>query len=144
MRGQGFGDLSIVRAYECYKKETPGIEEIKISYEIGIVQQLQSTARINNAFAYRFVKQLTDDYGLSRANADWVVSVWFVCYGKNILGKECEIAIQSGKGPAITPEQPALKKYELLRKTSGKRKESLLGDLSGVYGTQGCDTVLCI
>lgn len=30
MRGEGFGDLSIIRAYERYKKETPGIEEIRI------------------------------------------------------------------------------------------------------------------
>lgn len=30
MRAEGFGDLSIIRAYECYKNETPGIEEIRI------------------------------------------------------------------------------------------------------------------
>ena len=47
-----------------------------MAYEIDIVRQIQSTWRINNAFAYRFVYQLTDDYGLSRVNADWVVSDW--------------------------------------------------------------------
>ena len=30
MREKGFGDLSIIRAYERYKKEIPGIEEIRI------------------------------------------------------------------------------------------------------------------
>ena len=30
MRGEGFGDLSIIQAYECYKNETPGIEMIRI------------------------------------------------------------------------------------------------------------------
>lgn len=30
MRGQGFGDLSIVRAYEKYKSETPAIHKIRI------------------------------------------------------------------------------------------------------------------
>lgn len=89
---------------DCFPKEVKTINLMLMAYDVGIVQQLQAAGRINNAFAYRFVKQLTDDYGLSRANADWVVSVWCVCYGKNILGKECEIKIQSGKDPAIVAE----------------------------------------
>ena len=96
---------------DFFPQEARTINLMLMAYEIGIVQQIQSTGRINSAFAYRFVKQLTDDYGLSRVNADWVVSVWCVCYGKNILGKECEIGIQSGKAPAIAPEQPSTKKY---------------------------------
>lgn len=30
MRGEGFGDLSIIRAFERFKNETPGIERIRI------------------------------------------------------------------------------------------------------------------
>lgn len=30
MQGEGFGDLSIIRAYKRYKEEIPGIEEIRI------------------------------------------------------------------------------------------------------------------
>lgn len=30
MRAEGFGDLSIIRAYEKYKEETPGIAHIRI------------------------------------------------------------------------------------------------------------------
>ena len=96
---------------DFFPQEARTINLMLMAYEIGIVQQLQSAGRINNAFAYRFVKQLTDDYGLSRVNADWVVSIWCVCYGKNILGKNCEINIQSSEGPAIAPEQPTTKKY---------------------------------
>ena len=96
---------------DYFPTEARTINLMLMAYEIGIAQQIQSAGNINNAFAYRFVKQLTDDYGLSRANADWVVSVWCVCYGKNILGKDCEISIQKGKEPAIAPEQPSLKKY---------------------------------
>lgn len=96
---------------DLFPQDARTINLMLMAYEIGIVPQIQSVGRINNAFAYRFVKQLTEDYGLSRVNADWVVSVWCVCYGKNILGKECEIGIQSGKEPAIAPEQPSGKKY---------------------------------
>ncbi len=96
---------------DCFPKEVKTINLMMMAYDIGIVQQLQGTGRINNAFAYRFVKQLTDDYGLSRANADWVVSVWCVCYGKNILGKDCEIKLQSGKDPAIVPEHSSGETY---------------------------------
>lgn len=30
MRGEGFGDLSIIRVYERYKEETPAIHRIRI------------------------------------------------------------------------------------------------------------------
>ena len=89
---------------DCFPDQVKTINLMLMAYEVGIVQQIQTAGRINNAFAFRFVKQLTDDYGLSRANADWVVSVWCVCYGKNILGKDCEISLNSGKGPAIVEE----------------------------------------
>ena len=73
-----------------------------MAYYMGIAQELESTARINNTFAYRYVKQLIDDFGMSRVNADWIVSIWCVCYGANVLGKTCEISLQKkGAGPAI-------------------------------------------
>lgn len=28
-----------------------------------------------------------DDFGMSRVNADWIVSVWCSCYGAKVLGK---------------------------------------------------------
>lgn len=96
---------------DFFPQEARTINLMLMAYEIGICQQIKGAGRINNAFAYRFVKQLTDNYGLSRVNADWVVSVWCVCYGRNILGKDCEISIQSGKGPAIASEQPMIMKY---------------------------------
>ena len=52
------------------------------AYDLGIAKEIESTNSINNAFAYRFVKRLVDEYGISRANADWVISTWCVCYGK--------------------------------------------------------------
>lgn len=78
-----------------------------MAYNIGIAEELQKISRISSTFAFRFVKQLMDDFGLSRANADWIISVWCVCYGNRILGKECEVNLQKqGSGPAIKKEIP--------------------------------------
>ena len=81
---------------------------INTVYALGIVQDLNNVANINNSFAFRYVKQLVDEYGISRLNADWAVSVWCVCYGKNILHKPCDIEIsqaKSGQKPAIVEEK---------------------------------------
>lgn len=96
---------------DLFPGEAKTINLMMMAYDIGIVQQIQTTGKISNAFAYQFVKKLTEDYGLSRVNADWVVSVWCVCYGKNILGKDCEIRIKNGTEPSITEEKPSGKKY---------------------------------
>lgn len=51
-------------------------------FSLGIVPEIQNIPVINNAFAFRFVKQLMEDYGVSRANADWAVSIWCVLWTK--------------------------------------------------------------
>lgn len=95
-------------------EDVKAVNLILMAYDMGIVEDMKKTAKINNTFAYRYVKQLMDDYGMSRVNADWIVSVWCVCYGARTLGKSCEIKIQEqGTGPAIKEEQSptAGKKY---------------------------------
>ncbi len=51
MREEGFGDLSIIRAYEKYKKETPGIAHIRIwtsdTHLIGYDEDVPMTSRRN-------------------------------------------------------------------------------------------------
>ncbi len=77
-------------------------------YALGIVADIQACSQINNAFAYRYVKRMIDEFGVSRLNADWAVSVWCVCYGQNILKKPCDIKISKGKAgatPAIVDEK---------------------------------------
>ena len=76
-------------------------------YDIGLAKEIETAKTINNAFAFRFVKRLMDEYGVSRANADWAVSVWCVCYGQQVLHKPCDIKLSSGKtgGPAIAEEK---------------------------------------
>ena len=87
---------------------------INTTYELGIVEELTKAPQITNAFAFRFVKRLVDEYGVSRINADWAVSVWCVCYGKQLLHKSCDIEIskaKSGAAPAIQDEQSTGKQY---------------------------------
>lgn len=84
------------------------------AYDLGIAQELENVKSINNAFAYRFVKRLIDEYGISRLNADWVISVWCVCYGQNVLGKSCEVKLNSGKKestPVIAEEKRGSSQY---------------------------------
>lgn len=80
------------------------INLINTTYALGIAGEIADAAHINNAFAFRFVKRLVDEYGVSRLNADWAVSVWCVCYGQRLLHKPCDIQIsraKSGAPPAI-------------------------------------------
>lgn len=65
-----------------------------MAYNMGIAQDIQSASYINNTFAFRYVKQLMDDFGMSRVNADWIISVWCFCYGGKVLGKACDISVQ--------------------------------------------------
>lgn len=90
---------------DFFPDQTRTVNLMMMAYDTGIAAQIQSAPRINSAFAFRFVKQLTEDYGLSRVNADWVVSTWCVCYGQGVLGKECDIQLQTGKGPAIESDE---------------------------------------
>lgn len=106
---------------------------MRMTYELGIAEEIAGTAHINNAFAFRFVKRLVDEYGISRLNADWAVSVWCVCYGNRLLHKPCDIKIsraKSGADPAIKEERhpDAGKQYgELFRYTK----------IDGGYGVTG-------
>lgn len=77
-------------------------------YDMKIHEEIFNTSVIGNAFAFRFVKRLIDEYGVSRKNADWAVSYWCVCYGRNVLGKKCEIKLadyDSASAPVISDER---------------------------------------
>lgn len=87
---------------DLFPDQAKNVNLLLMAYNMGIAQDIQSASHINNAFAFRYVKQLMDDFGMSRVNADWIVSVWCSCYGRKILGKVCDISVQKqGSGPAI-------------------------------------------
>lgn len=93
---------------DFFPEQQMQVNLISIAYDLGIADEIGKTEQITNAFAFRFVKRLVDEYGVSRINADWVISVWCVCFGKEILHKPCEIGIskaKAGSAPAIKDEQ---------------------------------------
>lgn len=93
---------------DLFPDQAKNVNLLLMAYNMGIAQDIQNTTRINNAFAYRYVKRLMDEFGLSRVNADWSVSVWCSCYGDKVIGKTCEISVQEqGTGPAIKEDQAA-------------------------------------
>ena len=119
---------------DYFPDQAKTINLLLMAYNMDIAQDIRAVGRINNTFAFRFVKQMMDDYGLSRVNADWVVSVWCVCYGQNVLGKECEIKIQGkDSGPAIKEEKTSTQKYGDLF----KYRKSAQGEGLGVCGFAG-------
>lgn len=91
---------------DLFPDQAKNVNLLLMAYNMGIAQDIQKASYINNIFAFRYVKQLMDDFGMSRINADWIVSVWCSCYGAKVLGKACDISVQKqGSGPAIQGEQ---------------------------------------
>ena len=125
---------SLIKDYFPDQQKTMNL--VLMAYETGIADGIRKTGKINQAFAYQYVKVLTSDYGVSRRNADWAVSVWCVCYGKNTHEKNCEIQIQTSEGPAITEEKPVRKKYGELFSYRASDK----GDGLAVCGFSGDST----
>ncbi len=123
-------------AKDLFPKEAKNLNLLLIAYNMGIAGDIKSVRLINNTFAFRYVKQLMEDYGISRVNADWIVSVWCVAYGKRVLGKPCEISLQDKKsGPAIKDDksETSAKSYgELFVYAKSHRAEGL-----SVTGFQG-------
>lgn len=120
---------------DLFVDQAKNVNLLLMVYNMGIVEEMNKVSIINNTFAYRYVKQLVDNFGLSRVNADWIVAVWCVCYGEKILGKKCEISLQKeGTGPAIKEDSPS----------SGKQygdlftyKKSMQGNGLAVTGFNG-------
>lgn len=121
---------------DLFPDQAKNVNLLLMAYNIGIAQDIQNASHINNTFAFRYVKQLMDDFGMSRVNADWIVSVWCSCYGGKVLGKACDISIQKqGSGPAIQGEQVSLCRsygdlftYEKSRRGKGLAVTGFRGD----------------
>ena len=121
---------------DLFPDQAKNVNLLLMAYNMGIAQDIQNASHINNIFAFRYVKQLMDDFGMSRVNADWIVSVWCSCYGAKVLGKACDISIQKqGNGPAIQGEQTSsgrsygdLFTYEKSRRGKGLAVTGFRGD----------------
>ena len=99
---------------DYFPEQQKQVNLLKIVYDMGIAEEIKKANEINSVLAFRFVKRMMDEFGVSRANADWAVSVWCVCYGKRMLFKNCDIQIskaQTGAAPAIREEKSDGKQY---------------------------------
>lgn len=98
---------------DFFPEQEKNINLLLMAYNLGIAQDIQNIEHITNTFAFKYVKQLTDKYGLSRANADWVVTVWCICYGEKVLGKANDIKLNAkSTGPSIEEKQSGVVKYD--------------------------------
>lgn len=73
-----------------------------MAYNTGIAQDIYEIERIDNVFTFRYIKMLIDKFGISRENAESIVSLWCHCYGEKVLGKVCDISNQNGNVPFTT------------------------------------------
>lgn len=100
---------------DFFPEQQKQVNLICTAFDLGIAEELNKTNQISNTFAFRFVKRMLDEYGVSRVNADWVISAWCVCYGKLTLHKPCDIEIskaKQGSAPAIRDvKSPSGKQY---------------------------------
>lgn len=71
------------------------INLMNTTYELGIANEIAGVAHINNAFAFRFVKRLVDEYGVSRLNAIGR----FLC-GASVMGSGFYINLATFKSAA--------------------------------------------
>lgn len=97
---------------DLFPEQQREIHLLSAALELDIAKEISDATDIDAAFAYRFVKQLTEAYGISRANADWAVSVWCVCYGSGTLQKPCHIPPEQGKRDEVPDIQPDRKAVE--------------------------------
>lgn len=51
---------------DLFPNQAKNVNLLLMAYNIGIAQEIQTTSYINNTFAFRYVKQLMDNFGMSR------------------------------------------------------------------------------
>lgn len=56
-------------------------------YQMDIHKALRDASEINDIFAYRFVKKLENELGISAENASWATKAWCEIYGTKVLKK---------------------------------------------------------
>jgi hypothetical protein len=66
---------------------------LSILHGMGIAAEIENSPRIDSAFAFRFEKRLTEEYGIVQNYAEWAVSVWCESYGRRVLGRQCDMSV---------------------------------------------------
>ncbi len=58
-------------------------------FDLGIIEELKRQSEITHLFIHRITKTLVEDYGTNEDLAKSMVSVWCLCYGRDVLHLKC-------------------------------------------------------
>ncbi|MDR0616603.1 MAG: ankyrin repeat domain-containing protein [Synergistaceae bacterium] len=105
---------------------------ISFLYEAGIAREIKSAAVLDDIFASRFAKRVEDEYGVSRDSAKWAVSVWCVCYGGEIIGKQCGVTLSASGQKRPAERHKRFGKTGKIDKTGQKVQERVKGAVKGL------------
>lgn len=61
-----------------------------IAYDAEVFEDVSDADEIDQLFYVEHIKTLTDDYGLTIENAEWVVATICYVFGEEVLGLECD------------------------------------------------------
>ena len=117
------------------KKETNLLSSL---YDLQIVAEIKSAAKLDRSFVHRFEKRLRDDYGIDQHDAAWAVATWCGCYGKAIIGKHCDFAggssgSSTGEKTPDSNETPARAVVAGNKKNYAEIISTFLGNTPPVY-----------
>ena len=78
---------------DIFPGDTKNINLILMAYNLGIAQDIRKAKMLDNTFAFRYMKRLMEDFGISREYANEVVLLWCSAYGK-VLGIKIDVNFQ--------------------------------------------------
>ena len=99
-------------------------------FDLNIHEELEKATQISNAFSYRFVKLLCDEYGISKRNADWAVAAWCTCYGEGILKKTVEVEPEAVAASMVSA--PASRPIEIQNNIMNSGSAPLILDMNNI------------
>lgn len=76
---------------DFFPKERAMVNLLSFLYDIRIHSELAKAERVTRDFAYRFTRQLVDEYEVNQQYAESIVALFCVCYGEKMLGKPCDL-----------------------------------------------------
>ncbi len=69
---------------DCFPEKSLQVYLTGLLYKMGISDAIESTTQIDDLFGIHFRKHLIFDYGIDAELARWGVSLWCVCYAKQL------------------------------------------------------------
>ena len=99
---------------DLFPDQAKNVNLLLMAYNMGIAQDIRSVSHINNTFAFRYVKQLMDDFGMSVLMQTGL----FRC-GVHAMGQKCWEKPVTFPFRSREADQPFKENYHLLEKLMG-------------------------